>query len=44
MKRSLLLYEILTNTKDVKHSKYESKIKWTPTHVQVMENMRQTPV
>jgi len=39
MREPLLLHE-----KDAKHSKYKLKIKQTPTHVQVMANIRQTPV
>jgi len=39
MKRPPLLHE-----KNAKYSKYESKMKWTLTHVQVIENMRQIPM
>ena len=39
MKRPSLLYE-----KNAKYSKYESKMKWTLTHIKVIENMRQIPI
>ena len=39
MKRPPLLHE-----KNAEYSKYESKMKWTLTHVQVIENIGQIPV